>query len=72
MQLELEQIQDLASDKAFAKIGMLHIELNQLRSDIRTKTTGGITMDELNNLYLGTNKELKIWKYIAEAIEKSI
>jgi myo-inositol-hexaphosphate 3-phosphohydrolase len=51
---------------------MLHIELNQLRSDIRTKTTGGITMDELNKLYLGTNKELNIWKYIAEAIEKSI
>jgi hypothetical protein len=65
------EIQDRASDKAFAKISMLKIEIDQLSYDIKHKLTGPITMNELELLLSGTEKELQVWQYITESIEKS-
>jgi len=65
------EIQDRASNKAFAKISMLKIEIDQLSYDIKHKLTGPITMNELELLLSGTEKELQVWQYITESIEKS-
>ena len=65
------ELQNRASDKAFAKITMLNIEAKQLDDDIKTDNTQGITMRELKILYDSTITELKVWRYIAEIIEKS-
>jgi len=65
------ELQDRASDKAFAKVSMLKIEIEQISYDIKHKLTGPITMSELELLLTGTNKELQVWQYITELIEKS-
>ena len=65
------ELQDRASNKAFAKISMLKIEIDQLSYDIKHKLTGSITMNELELLLSGTEKELQVWQYITESIEKS-
>ena len=65
-----DAIHERAVNKAFAKIAMLLIEKNHLQQDIETNNTGAITIDELKLMYEGTKIELKVWNYIAEAIEK--
>ena len=65
------EIQDRASNKAFAKISMLKIEIDQLSYDIKHKLTGPITINELELLLSSTEKELQVWQYITESIEKS-
>ena len=65
------EIQDRASNKAFAKISMLKIEIDQLSYDVKHKLTGPITMNELELLLSSTEKELQVWQYITESIEKS-
>ena len=66
-----EELQDRAGDKAFAKIAILNIEASQLKQDIDIGNTGGITIEELVLMYKGTLKEIKVWNFIAELIEKS-
>jgi hypothetical protein len=65
------ELQQRASDKAFAKMSMLLITIEQNIQDIRTGNYGGVTLDEME-LVLKCNKvELKVWRYITELIEKS-
>ena len=64
-----KDIQQRASDKAFAKITMLNIDIEQTKKDIKAKYYGGVTLDEMN-IILNSNKiELKVWQYIAKLIE---
>ena len=66
-----QELQQRASDKAFAKMSMLLITIEQNIQDIRTGNYGGVTLDEME-LVLKCNKvELKVWRYITELIEKS-
>ncbi len=60
-----------AIDKAFAKITMLGFDIEQLKKDLKHGNTGGITTEELELVLNGTKKELKVWQYIAETIEKN-
>ena len=64
-------IHNQAIDKAFAKITILGFDIERLKKDIRTNNTGGISEDELIQVLDGTKKELTIWQYIAESIEKN-
>jgi hypothetical protein len=64
-----QELQRRASDKAFAKMSMLLITIEQNKQDIRTKSYGGVTLDEME-LVLKCNKiELKVWEYITKLIE---
>jgi hypothetical protein len=64
-----QELQRRASDKAFAKMSMLLITIEQNKQDIRTKNYGGVTLDEME-LVLKCNKvELKVWEYITKLIE---
>ena len=65
------ELQNRAGDKAFSKLALLHIEASQLRDDIKMGITGGVTIDEVVLMYKGTLKEIEVWNFIAELIEKS-
>ena len=60
-----------ALDKAFAKMTMLGFDIERLRKDLKHGNTGGISPEELELVLEGTKKELKVWQYIAETIEKN-
>tara|TARA_R110001592_G_scaffold93093_1_gene270559 strand:+ start:160 stop:369 length:210 start_codon:yes stop_codon:yes gene_type:complete len=64
-------IHNQAIDKAFAKITILGFDVAALKNDIRTGNTGSVTKDELIQVLDGTVKELNIWRFIAESIEKN-
>ena len=64
-----QELQQRASDKAFAKMSMLLITIEQNKQDIRTGNYGGVTLSEME-LVLKCNKvELKVWEYITKLIE---
>ena len=64
-----QELQQRVSDKAFAKMSMLLITIEQNKEDIRTGNYGGVTLDEME-LVLKCNKiELKVWEYITKLIE---
>ena len=65
-----QMIKQCASDKAFAKLTMLMIDIEKSSEDIRAGNIGPITIDELRSLHQGLLKEQKIWNYIAQLIEK--
>lgn len=65
------ELQNRASNKAFAKIAMLRIDIGQLESDIKNNNTGPIGIEELELLLKGSRIELQVWNYITELIEKS-
>lgn len=67
--MNINEIRELASDKAFAKITMLNIEAIDLKDDIKHDNTGGLTIEELELMYEGTKKEIKVWLYISKLIE---
>jgi|TARA_R110000824_G_scaffold45177_2_gene130818 hypothetical protein len=64
-------IKERASNKAFAKISNLHMDIKDLVNDIKEKRTGGISMEQLELVLDGTRLELDTWKYIATLIEKN-
>ena len=64
-------IKERASNKAFAKISNLHMDIKELVNDIKEKRTGGISMEQLELVLDGTRLELDTWKYIATLIEKN-
>jgi len=64
-------IHNQAINKAFAKITILGFDIERLKKDIRNGNTGGVSEDELMQVLDGTKKELTIWQYIAESIEKN-
>ncbi len=64
-------IHSQAIDKAFAKMTILGFDIEQLKKDLKHGNTGGITAEELALVLEGTKKELKVWQYIAETIEKN-
>ena len=64
-------IHNQAIDKAFAKITMLGFDIERLKKDLKHGNTGGITTEELALVLDGTKKELTIWQFIAESIEKN-
>lgn len=70
--MDKKDIQQRASDKAFSKISMLTFEISDNKTELITGNYGGdMTYDEMVMILEGNKKELKVWEYIAELIEKS-
>mgnify|MGYP001586886685 CR=1 FL=1 len=64
-----QELQQRASDKAFARMSMLYITIEQNKQDIRQGNYGGVTSREMD-IVLNSNKtELKVWEYITKLIE---
>ncbi len=64
-------IHERASDKAFAKMEMLFFEIGSNKLELKSGSYGGITEEEMIMILESNQAELKVWKYIAELIEKS-
>lgn len=67
--MDINETRELASNKAFAKITMLKIEIKDLKDDIKYDNTGGLTIEELELMYEVNKKELKVWEYMCKLIE---
>ena len=64
-----DAIHELAVNKAFAKVTMLGIEIDNNKVDLANGLYGGdITLEQFMLIVEGTKKELKIWEYITEAL----
>jgi hypothetical protein len=61
-----DAIHELAVNKAFAKVTMLGIEIDNNKVDLANGLYGGdITLEQFMLIVEGTKKELKIWEYIS-------
>jgi len=64
-----QELQELAHNKAFAKIAMLNFDIEKLKSDIKNELYGGLDREQMEMLYTGTLREREIWNHIATIIE---
>ena len=65
------ELQERASNKAFAKITMLNFNIDELKSDIKNEMYGSLDREQMNLLYTATLREREVWNHIAETIEKN-
>ena len=65
------ELQERASNKAFAKITMLNSDIDKLKSDIKNEMYGNLDREQMNLLYTATLREREVWNHIAETIEKN-
>jgi len=66
----LADVKNRASNKAFAKVTILTLDIENYKKDLRTGNIGGVTYEEFEQVLEGYKKELQVWNYITELIEK--
>lgn len=64
-------IQERASNKAFAKILSIESKQINLKKDLANGRYGGVTKEEIQLQISCNNTELKVWDYIAALVEKN-
>jgi len=64
-----QELQERASNKAFAKIAMLDFDIDRLKSDIKNEMYGGLDREQMEMLYTGALREREVWNHIATIIE---
>jgi len=69
-ELTLADIKNRASNKAFAKVTILTLDIETYEEDLRTGNIGGVTYEEFEQVLEGYKTELQVWNYITELIEK--
>jgi len=65
-----DQLNDRAHSKAFAKITMLTFEIDNLKHEIRSGITPGISLEETAEVLAGAKTDYAVWSHILELIEK--
>jgi hypothetical protein len=64
-------LQDKLRDKAFSKMNNLTVKIRDIENDIRYNLS--ILEDEqLDVMLKGAKRDLELWNYIAELVEKDI
>ena len=66
----LADVKNRASNKAFAKVTMLKLDIDDYKRSLINGTYGGITYEEAEQVLEGYKTELQVWNYITELIEK--
>ena len=66
----LADIKNRASNKAFAKVTILKLDIEDYKRSLKQGTYGGITYEEAEQVLDGYKVELEVWNYITELIEK--
>jgi len=66
----LADIKNRASNKAFAKVTILGLDIEKQKQDLKNSNIGGITREEAEQVLEGYKTELQVWNYITELIEK--
>ncbi len=67
--LTTQEINERASNKAFAKILNINAKQMLLKEDLKSGFYGAITKEELQLLINQNNIEIDVWNYIAKLIE---
>ena len=67
--LTVQEINERASNKAFAKILSIKAEQINLKKDLESGSYGPITKEEMELLIDRNNVEIEVWNYIAKLIE---
>ena len=67
---KLADIKNRASNKAFAKVTILSLDIETYKRDLKHGNIGGVTCEEFEQVIEGYKTELQIWNYITELIEK--
>ena len=65
-----DQLNNRAHSKAFAKITMLTFEIDDLKNELKSGITPGVTLEETAQILEGTKTEYAVWNHILELIEK--
>ena len=65
-----DQLNDRAHSKAFAKITMLTFEIDNLKYELRSGVTPGISLQETAEVLEGAKTEYAVWSHILGLIEK--
>jgi len=60
-----------AHHKAFAKLSMLTFEIDNLKDELKTGCSAGVTKEELALMLESSKIEYEVWNYILETIEKN-
>lgn len=68
--MQIEEIKQRASDKAFSKLMSLDFQIESLRQDIENNRTGGVTLEDLIGVLDREERDKEIWDYITTLIEK--
>ena len=66
----LADVKNRASNKAFAKQTILKLDIEGYKQELKNGTYGGATYEEFEQVVKGYEKELQVWNYITELIEK--
>ena len=66
-----QELQQRASDKAFAQVNQLNISIRRTKEELKLGILGGLTEDQLLMVLNSEETELKVWNFISELIEKS-
>ena len=67
--LTIQEINERASNKAFAKILSIKAKQINLKKDLKSGSYGPITKEEIQLLINQNNIEINVWSYIAKLIE---
>ena len=65
-----QEAKERASNKIYARLSMLDIDLAEFKRDLKSGCYGGITREEVILMITGTEKEILTWNYISSLIEK--
>jgi hypothetical protein len=60
-----------ARSKAFARLTMLHFDIENNKNELKSGDYGAVTREEVELILEGNKIEKRIWNYITELIEKS-
>ena len=67
--MTIKEINERASNKAFAQITMLQLDIKDIENDIKNNNTSIVPLETLEKIIKSTKAEIKIWSYIAKLIE---
>ena len=66
-----QDIKNLAFNKAWAQVEMTKIDIKRVKDEIKYNNIGFLTKEQIQGVLELHEKDLKIWNFILELIEKS-
>jgi len=66
-----QDIKNSAFNKAWAQVEMTTIDIKRVKNEIRNNNIGFLTEEQIQGVLRLHEKDLKVWNFILELIEKS-
>ena len=66
-----QDIKNSAFNKAWARVEMTTIDIKRVKNEIRNNNIGFLTEEQIQGVLRLHEKDLKVWNFILELIEKS-